>query len=537
MYKLVFTSGPNRGSGVGLQTQPVSIGRAAGNDLVLASGKISKRHCRIALENGIPIVRDSGSANGTFVNGELVTVRVLSLGDRLSVGGYILELIESAKSQPPVALQGFNPEAPAVRPNAQLFAGEGESGPSRPAPPPPQGFLEKLNFYFEERILPPFLKLNQTTQWRFICLFAVLLFVLVNLLITVYPILGSGRQMVINETQLRAQFMAHQIAATNAPILAAHTETKADLGQVPDARGVRLAVLCDLDSRIIAPGSQLNQYLGQGEEASFAIHMRDLFRADEMTGGRVKVVGDSVIAIEPVEVVSTSAGKNVAVAMAIVTLDLSLNMLDTGEMLIIYAETLILTGIFGFLLFYLLYRITLRPLQTLSEDMNSALKGDRSDVSQDYQWEEIAPLWDLINSALQRLPRTEGAANLGGFGNTPSESVEDLVPAIQQLGEKVPVGMVLCDSERRVLTLNNVFEELSGIRAEGALGQTLASVARDESLGSLIEDLFGRASPGSELVTEDYEFSGTLYQVSVTAFGTPGRPARAHLLIAVRAVA
>lgn len=39
---------------------------------VLFNNKISRRHCRIIMENGMYYIADEGSANGTFVNGEKV---------------------------------------------------------------------------------------------------------------------------------------------------------------------------------------------------------------------------------------------------------------------------------------------------------------------------------------------------------------------------------------------------------------------------------------------------------------------------------
>jgi hypothetical protein len=46
----------------------VSIGRE-GADVVLPSGKISKLHAVFAMGGGLPSLRDSGSKNGTWLNG------------------------------------------------------------------------------------------------------------------------------------------------------------------------------------------------------------------------------------------------------------------------------------------------------------------------------------------------------------------------------------------------------------------------------------------------------------------------------------
>ena len=79
-----------RGDATG-QTFPLgrsfTIGREAGNDLVLNDMTVSRRHCAITGEGNRFAIQDEGSANGTFVNGERITSRVLTPGDDIQVGG------------------------------------------------------------------------------------------------------------------------------------------------------------------------------------------------------------------------------------------------------------------------------------------------------------------------------------------------------------------------------------------------------------------------------------------------------------------
>ena len=50
----------------------VTIGRLAGNDIVLAKGNVSKYHTRLVLKDGKYIVVDMQSTNGTYVNGKKI---------------------------------------------------------------------------------------------------------------------------------------------------------------------------------------------------------------------------------------------------------------------------------------------------------------------------------------------------------------------------------------------------------------------------------------------------------------------------------
>ena len=66
-----------------------SIGRALGNDLVLARAKVSRRHARLTTEDGRWFVEDRGSLYGTYVNGVRLQPGVpysLRHADRIAIG-------------------------------------------------------------------------------------------------------------------------------------------------------------------------------------------------------------------------------------------------------------------------------------------------------------------------------------------------------------------------------------------------------------------------------------------------------------------
>jgi pilus assembly protein CpaF len=67
----------------------LSIGRVAGNDLVLANTTVSSHHARIYRSNGSWTVADQQSTNGTFLNGQLLAEPAsLSDGDEIAVGDF-----------------------------------------------------------------------------------------------------------------------------------------------------------------------------------------------------------------------------------------------------------------------------------------------------------------------------------------------------------------------------------------------------------------------------------------------------------------
>lgn len=67
-----------------------TVGRAAGNDIVIDNAAVSRLHCTLKRVNRQWTVVDAGSANGIFVNGERIQSHVLRHQDRVVVGKHTL---------------------------------------------------------------------------------------------------------------------------------------------------------------------------------------------------------------------------------------------------------------------------------------------------------------------------------------------------------------------------------------------------------------------------------------------------------------
>ncbi|MBL8951992.1 MAG: Flp pilus assembly complex ATPase component TadA [Myxococcaceae bacterium] len=71
----------------------VTIGRLAGNDIVLGKGNVSKYHSRIVLKDGKFIIVDMKSTNGTYVNGKKIAApQVVRPTDKIYIGDYIINV-------------------------------------------------------------------------------------------------------------------------------------------------------------------------------------------------------------------------------------------------------------------------------------------------------------------------------------------------------------------------------------------------------------------------------------------------------------
>jgi phosphoserine phosphatase RsbU/P len=80
-----------------LDTEAFVIGRAASCQIVFDSDMISREHARIEIEkDGRFRLRDLGSRNRTYVNGELITETLLTGGDVVRTGDRVFEFLDDA---------------------------------------------------------------------------------------------------------------------------------------------------------------------------------------------------------------------------------------------------------------------------------------------------------------------------------------------------------------------------------------------------------------------------------------------------------
>lgn len=152
---LVVERGPVPSTQVPLQSDQLTIGRSAGNDLVLADPEVSRRHVRIVRRADGFAAEDIGSTNGTFVNGQRIShLTLLQDGDTIDLGDTVrLRFMSMAPVAPaavvdltdkptehvsPAVYQAAVPAAPAApRPAPPIRPSPAPARPGTPPPPTP----------------------------------------------------------------------------------------------------------------------------------------------------------------------------------------------------------------------------------------------------------------------------------------------------------------------------------------------------------------------------------------------------------------
>ena len=86
MAKLVVLSEGFAGRSCELKVDKTTIGRVEDNTFAITEPSVSSHHCEVLLRGEEVLVKDLGSTNGTFINGQKIAEGVLKPGQILRVG-------------------------------------------------------------------------------------------------------------------------------------------------------------------------------------------------------------------------------------------------------------------------------------------------------------------------------------------------------------------------------------------------------------------------------------------------------------------
>jgi hypothetical protein len=123
---LFVESGRDRGREFVLVPGETTVGRGMDNEVILGDLSVSRRHLQIVRDGDVLTLRDSGSGNGTIVNGRRVDVLVLRSGDRIEIGETVLVL----RGLPPSTIEAppaeSDPTMPPIRANGSATGRDGQ---------------------------------------------------------------------------------------------------------------------------------------------------------------------------------------------------------------------------------------------------------------------------------------------------------------------------------------------------------------------------------------------------------------------------
>lgn len=103
------------------------VGRREYCDVVIPHRSLSKRHCILVKTDGLLVIRDLATTNGTKVKGQKVRWAALLPDDRISLGGYKLRIYLGPDDMP----------SPSEQYQARARVAGRTTGPGAAAVPPP----------------------------------------------------------------------------------------------------------------------------------------------------------------------------------------------------------------------------------------------------------------------------------------------------------------------------------------------------------------------------------------------------------------
>jgi pilus assembly protein CpaF len=145
-FKLSVRQGPRPNLVFELDADSYTIGREAGNEIVIEDPQVSRRHATLTRQGAAYVLEDIGSTNGTYVNGKRVTAPVLlSDGDMVGLADTVVLAVQapSTASQEATvvgdAAHYAPPTQPAFTPPAVQQPVQASPAARQPAyTPPPQ---------------------------------------------------------------------------------------------------------------------------------------------------------------------------------------------------------------------------------------------------------------------------------------------------------------------------------------------------------------------------------------------------------------
>ncbi len=94
---LIVTRGPNLGARYALDTDRITVGRHPDSEIFLDDITVSRKHAELVHTGSHYTLCDTGSLNGTYLNGKCIDKADLDDGDELQIGKFKLAFFHGTK--------------------------------------------------------------------------------------------------------------------------------------------------------------------------------------------------------------------------------------------------------------------------------------------------------------------------------------------------------------------------------------------------------------------------------------------------------
>jgi PAS domain-containing protein len=508
----------------------VVVGRDPACEITDADPSLSRRHAEFIGTGSGAIVRDLNSKGGISVNGIKTGRADLTPGDVIQVGAlaitYLTETLSGDAADdsegtgdrtvlnapgPSGAARQVASELPNVEPRSLAHEGRVARPPRPPARASGANRQPTLGKVTDE---PARQARTSRVPWGGRVLVAVLGLALAVLLATVIPMQRYQTWLLDSVAEERAETMATWLAVEAGAALAMETDIQRVTESVADQSEIRTAVVLSLNGRILAPGSRADEVVttipGLGYPA-------DIRRPQLAWNGEV---------LEVVQLVRTHDNPRAAVAW--ITYRPPPAISGMGPRLIVLSPALLVVLLGGFVAAALLRRMTLRGLTALNEDLELALAGNSTTVSDPLG---VKPLQDLATNLNYLVARARaGKPSVSEPANVTSRrSPGERRPSPRVVARPLPSaakvprssrteGWIVVDRSFRITEASPECAELIGATPSALIGHHLLEAIQDQQIADGILKCLTAVSAGGD-TRADIQPAGQSFRLAVAVTG------------------
>jgi pSer/pThr/pTyr-binding forkhead associated (FHA) protein len=520
MWSLKVLTGPQAGQTFKLDDGQYTIGRADTCEVVLASKGVSKEHAKLAVRGQNLLLNDLGSSNGTFVNGRRVRSQALKAGDKVGFFDILIDVnIQLTTVRPHTAPPPQFDGNAAVWSQPQFAQ---QPSPAAYAPTAVPQVVADLSLQqrivegFETLVMPYLYEIAKKSDFRWMLGTIVMIYIALVTGLAVIPMNQLTSERIQKESQRRVATLAESLADKYKRAAENNMTASFSTQSIDREEGVELALVVSAqDGHILAPANKIGAY----EKHVFVSRAR---RSDAKL---VEQIDETTIgASHPISVYKAETDGYQAMAYAVVVYKTDSMSDDSGQVASLIFKVLCLALLLGIVLYVLFLRLIEKPLEHLTEQVDIAMREKRDTVENPFQHSALNQLVLNINALIGRANSGGGDASSGNLG----EDISSELIAMSRMQSSPSMSL---STDRRILNLNQRFEDLIGMRLATVEAQGL-EVLTDQALKLNIEDLIERATQQPGMIQSgQLEISGVNYELEALALSRSGSIAGYYLCL------
>lgn len=502
MYKLVVVAGKLRGTEFELSEGENILGRGEECNVLFPVEGVSKKHLSITVTGEVAYVKDLGSANGTFINGKIIKRVTVKNGDKIALPDSIIQIVFVKEKKKIIKKKVKNDDD-----ELPDFLTGGEM---------PENIAGKIIWLFKYRFMNILHGINNEYEWRILLGILLVIFVVVNVTLTIFPVLSTSRALLLIEVAKRGEHYADQIKRSNKKALSVKDLDRVDTTflETKDT-GIVSYDLFDISGRIVRPLTRLNQYI----DDTFSVRVRQWAESNSksLDNGIVTRLGNGEIGIgQVIKATNIRTGENEIVGVIAIRFKPSSIAEEATKSQVAYFEALITSFIASIIFFAIIYYLTLRPIEEMKFQIEDSLRGKRKNLESQFMWEELLPLRSSINTLIQRFREMQHDKTEDDF--TELESDETYVATLYEFMQGTSGPTIILNSEKNLAHINATAEDVTGMRASSSVGMSLLDVAREKGFAATLLELCDMSgNNGGTSQHGEYELSGHQYSIHVVA--------------------